>query len=307
MTVGQTVERLRNSRALRVAARLGLVSRALFYLLLAYLTGALAAGARSRGSQVDANGALRAVAATPLGLVALAGAAIGFAAFGLMPSRGRLRRRVDRPVPSPHHRRAGVLLPRHGRDHGAVPARPSRDGVGPAAARDDGVVAAPAPRPCRAGRGGGRQPWSSAGGRPGSRCTAGSPTAWRPGPRAAPPAGRRAGSARSASWRVRGSRPPSAPSVVLAAVRVQPGAAKDLDQLLAGLNRSALGHALVWVIAAGFLVFAGYSVLESRIPEPSTPATEQPLWLAGRRRRVLMYDGKRARAVRRGPGCQGAA
>ena len=52
--------------------------------------------------------------------------------------------------------------------------------------------------------------------------------------------------------------------MVLAAVRVQPGAAKDLDQLLAGLNRSTLGHALVWVIAAGFLVFAGYSVLESR-------------------------------------------
>ena len=72
------------------------------------------------------------------------------------PSRGCLRRRVDRPVPSPHHRRAGVLVPRHGRDHGAVPARPSRDGVGPAAARDDGVVAAPPPRPCRAGRGGGR-------------------------------------------------------------------------------------------------------------------------------------------------------
>ena len=44
-----------------------------FYLLLAYLTAALAAGHTVRGSQVNANGALRAVSATPLGLVALAG------------------------------------------------------------------------------------------------------------------------------------------------------------------------------------------------------------------------------------------
>ena len=52
--------------------------------------------------------------------------------------------------------------------------------------------------------------------------------------------------------------------MVLAAVRSQAGDAKDLDQLLAGLNRSAFGHALVWVIAAGFLVFAAYSLLEAR-------------------------------------------
>jgi hypothetical protein len=52
--------------------------------------------------------------------------------------------------------------------------------------------------------------------------------------------------------------------MVLAAVRMQPGAAKDMDQMISGLNRSAFGHALVWVIAAGFLVFAGYSLLESR-------------------------------------------
>ena len=52
--------------------------------------------------------------------------------------------------------------------------------------------------------------------------------------------------------------------MVLAAVRSQAGDAMDLDQLLAGLNHSSLGHALVWVIAGGFLVFAGYSLLEAR-------------------------------------------
>ncbi len=83
MTVARAVRRLRASHALRAAARLGLISRGLFYLLLAYLTAALAAGHTVRGSQVNANGALRAVSATPLGLVALA-AAVGFAAFGLI-------------------------------------------------------------------------------------------------------------------------------------------------------------------------------------------------------------------------------
>ena len=78
------------------------------------------------------------------------------------------------------------------------------------------------------------------------------------------PPGHQPGSARSASWRVRRSPRPSAPSWSSPRCASQPGAAKDLDQLLAGLNRSALGHALVWVIAAGFLVFAGYSLLESR-------------------------------------------
>jgi hypothetical protein len=52
--------------------------------------------------------------------------------------------------------------------------------------------------------------------------------------------------------------------MVLAAVRSQAGDAKDLDQLLAGLNHSTAGHALVWVTAAGFVVFAAYSLLEAR-------------------------------------------
>ncbi len=56
MTVARTVRRLRASNALRAAARLGLVSRGLFYLLLAYLTAALAAGPTVRGSQVTAKG-----------------------------------------------------------------------------------------------------------------------------------------------------------------------------------------------------------------------------------------------------------
>ena len=249
--------------SLRVAARLGLVSRALFYLLLAYLAGALAAGARSRGSQVNANGALRAVAATPLGLVALAGAAIGFAAFGLIrlvgaygdASTGRFRRLTTAGQAFFYLVMAATtalfLLGRH------------TTGVGPAAARDDGVVAAPPPRPCRAGRGRGRH-------RGRLRVADLDRAARRVRRQHGDPGASRA-TRRAISWvgtvgilaRAAVAAPIGA-LMVLAAVRVQPGAAKDLDQLLAGLNRSTLGHALVWVIAAGFLVFAGYSVLESR-------------------------------------------
>ncbi|HYJ75353.1 MAG TPA: DUF1206 domain-containing protein [Kineosporiaceae bacterium] len=79
----------------RLAARLGLVARALFYLLLAGLALqlALGTGAAGRSTQANANGAFSQVARAPLGLVLLAGAAAGFAAFAGVRLYGAIRDR----------------------------------------------------------------------------------------------------------------------------------------------------------------------------------------------------------------------
>ncbi len=70
-------------RVVRGVARVGLVARAVFYLLLAGLAVNLLLGVRG-GEQTNANGALSQVAAAPVGLVLLAGAALGFAVFGVV-------------------------------------------------------------------------------------------------------------------------------------------------------------------------------------------------------------------------------
>ena len=91
---------LRNSSLLRSTARIGLLGRAVFYLLLAGLGVSLLVGPPGADGQANANGALRAVAQTPVGAVLLVGAATGFAAYGVArvvgaasdASHGRLRR-----------------------------------------------------------------------------------------------------------------------------------------------------------------------------------------------------------------------
>jgi hypothetical protein len=70
----------------QLAARGGLLARGLLYLLLAYLAASLAAGWGNKPA--NANGALTTVAAQPAGWAALAGAAVGFGAFGLMRLAG---------------------------------------------------------------------------------------------------------------------------------------------------------------------------------------------------------------------------
>lgn len=88
---------MRASRAARVAARLGLVARGGFYLLLAYLAAAVAAGWGRRTGPANAHGALTTVSAAPLGVVALVAAAVGFAGFGLIRLAGAYAdRRVGR-------------------------------------------------------------------------------------------------------------------------------------------------------------------------------------------------------------------
>jgi hypothetical protein len=81
------------SRSLRFTARLGLVARAVFYLLLGYLAVVVALHAGSGGQQSDANGALRLVASTPLGKAVLLLAVLGFLAFGVSRLLGAFRDR----------------------------------------------------------------------------------------------------------------------------------------------------------------------------------------------------------------------
>ncbi|MGH3744617.1 MAG: DUF1206 domain-containing protein [Mycobacteriales bacterium] len=73
--------------ALRVGARAGLVARAAFYLLLAYLTLRVAALSGATSKQVDANGALRTVAGAPFDKAVLATAGVGFVLFGVVRLR----------------------------------------------------------------------------------------------------------------------------------------------------------------------------------------------------------------------------
>lgn len=73
--------------ALRVGARAGLIARATFYLLLAYLTLRIAALSGKGAKQVDANGALRIVAGAPFDKVVLGAAGVGFVLFGVVRLR----------------------------------------------------------------------------------------------------------------------------------------------------------------------------------------------------------------------------
>ena len=79
--VRRGVQRLRESRGLDRAARLGLVGRGVFYLVLAYLCVRVALGVGGR--QANANGALSAVASSGVGLALLVVAIVGFAAFAV--------------------------------------------------------------------------------------------------------------------------------------------------------------------------------------------------------------------------------
>ena len=99
-TVSRVLRRLRDSTALRSAARVGLVGRAVLYLVLAGLTVNLLVGASAADGSASTNGALRTVSQTPAGAVLLAAAAVGFGAYGLARlvgaatdgGRGSLRR-----------------------------------------------------------------------------------------------------------------------------------------------------------------------------------------------------------------------
>lgn len=85
----RTAQAVSNSRTASRLAQLGLLARAAFYVLLAYLVLRLAVGAGGRPA--NASGALHTVSATPLGRAPVAAAAVGFAVLGGSRLLGALR------------------------------------------------------------------------------------------------------------------------------------------------------------------------------------------------------------------------
>ena len=82
---------LGGSRGFRVVARVGLVARAAFYLLLAGLAVDVAVTRGHAGRQANAHGALSVVAVDPVGLVAVVLTAVGFLVLGVARIVGALR------------------------------------------------------------------------------------------------------------------------------------------------------------------------------------------------------------------------
>ena len=78
-------------RSARLAARAGLAARTGFYLLLAGLVARTAFDRGAGGQQTNANGAMSVIAETVLGKVALGAAALGFVAFGVVRVAGAVR------------------------------------------------------------------------------------------------------------------------------------------------------------------------------------------------------------------------
>lgn len=84
---------VQRSRAATLVARGGLLARAGFYLLLAYLVVRVVVSAS--GPPANASGALRTVSATPLGAIPVALAAVGFVGLGLARLLGAVRDRAS--------------------------------------------------------------------------------------------------------------------------------------------------------------------------------------------------------------------
>lgn len=80
-------------RSARLAARFGLAARAGFYLLLGGLIARVAFDGGSHGKQTNAHGAMAVIASTLLGKAALAAAALGFLALGVVLIAGAVRDR----------------------------------------------------------------------------------------------------------------------------------------------------------------------------------------------------------------------
>ena len=73
-----------DSKTARVVARAGLVARAVFYLLLAYLTVRVAVERGGTGRETNAHGALSLIASNVPGKVAIGATAVGFLFFGIV-------------------------------------------------------------------------------------------------------------------------------------------------------------------------------------------------------------------------------
>lgn len=257
----RVVQRVRSSDAVRSLARLGLVARALFYLLLAYLAAALAGGWALDDRQANANGALTTVAGATWGRVALTAAAAGFLGFAIARLSGALGdhsvgrfRRITTAGQAAFYLAMSVSTALF------VLGRTSTGSSQQQRSTTSAVLLQPWGRLLLAAVG----------------TTVVIVCSWQI--RLA----LRGGFADSLRLRDMGRRTQQAAQVigrvgiiaralavlpvgallVVAAFTDQARQAKDLDQVLVALDESPSGRALVWLVAAGFLVFALYSLIE---------------------------------------------
>jgi len=259
----RTAQQLRRSRVARVLARGGLVARGVLYLLLAGLAAAVAGGWSRHGTQANANGALTAVAAQPAGRAALAGAVVGFAAFGTMRLAGAYAdRRVGRLRRATTAGQGGFYLVMAAAitsfllGHRSTGSTQQQDSTAlqlmssTAGRLALGVAGLVAVGVCcwqvrLAVQGGFRDSLRRIG----------------RGEEAAHVVARVGIVARALAVLPLGG------LLVVAAVQGRARQARDLDQLLDVLVRQPAGHVLVWLVAAGFLVFAVYTMVEVRYRE----------------------------------------
>ena len=262
-SAGSPVQQARQNRSLRLLARLGLVSRAVFYLVLGYLSAAVAGGWDRHRRQANANGALGAVAQGGVGRAALALAAVGLVAFGGMRIAGalgdhsptRLRRlsTAGQGVIQLAMAAAAVMFLLGRRQTGSEQqqrstiARLLSEPSGRLVVAAIGVVVLGV---CL------WQFWVAA-----SSGFADSLRTEQMSPRT-----------RSVAWLVGATgiaaraaiMAPIGIFLLLAALSDQPREARGLDAYLAQLTTAPGGRALVWVMTGGFTAFAAYGVLEAR-------------------------------------------
>ncbi len=258
------------ARPLRVAARLGLVARGLFYLLLAVLAVQLAVGAGGSGgsAQANANGALTQVARAPLGFSLLLAAAVGFAAFAGVRLYGAIRdhrhgrwRRLSTAGQALIYVgmtwvTASFLLGRH--DAGSEQQQRSTAGR---------VIALPYGRALLVAVGLvvlGMCAWQLLVAARGDFTDSLREHAMSPRVRRLTLLTARVGiPARGVAVA------PVGVFLVIAGIRSDPEQAKGMDALLLESSRTTMGRALVAFAAAGFVVFAVYSLLEARYRQVS--------------------------------------
>ncbi|HEY6746499.1 MAG TPA: DUF1206 domain-containing protein [Mycobacteriales bacterium] len=239
------------------------MARAGFYVLLAYLAAAVAGGWSAGGRQANANGALQVVAGSGLGRLALVGAAAGFLAFAAVRAAGAIgdRRPSGLRRLTTLGQAAFYLVMAAGtaaflfgnRQTGSEQQQEDRTAA---------VLAAPAGRWLVAGIGlavlvvcGWQVRLAFSGGFADSLRTE---ALERRARRAVRWLGGMAIAGRALAVA------PVGVFLVLAAVRADPRQSKGLDAYLAELTRPPLGRGIVWCVAAGFLAFAAYTVVEAR-------------------------------------------
>ena len=261
--LGFLLRRLRGMSALKYAARVGLVGRGVFYLILAGLAVSLLLRTGGGAPEANANGALTQVARTALGAGALAAAAAGFAAFGLLrlagavtdDRHGRLRRAST----------AGQGLVYLGLALGTVTFLLGQRGTG-SEGQQRRIVAAVLDVP------GGRVLLALAGSVVLAVC------AWQLIVAVRGHFADTLHTEQMSSQRRKVTRlvarvgiparalafTPGGVLLIVAAVRSDPRQAKGLDGLLDELTLSTWGRVVVLLVACGFVIFAAYSFLEAR-------------------------------------------